>query len=161
MVTKVQILIIFLTINIQVNNVLLLDKICTETSSKIEDILPIVWTNLAWRNVHLMEFNLQTQADFYKNLMSISTRKSINLRISFRGPDKGLENDDSKLTLVFRCANEFYGFESFIRKRVPLTTMIIVSRTFLTDNLLNYVKEIKMPTSFYFFDIERQVIFIG
>ena len=148
MVTKVQILIIFLTINIQINNVLLLDKMCTETSSKIEDILPIVWTHLAWRNVHLMEFNLQTPADFYRNLMSISTRKSINLRISFPGPDKGLANDDSKLTLIFRCANDFNGFEYFINKRIPLTTMIIVSRTFLMDILLNYVKEIEMPTSF-------------
>ena len=159
MVSTAQILVIFLTINFQINNVLLLDKICTETSSKIENILPVVWTNLAWRNVHLKEFNLQTKSDFHRNLMNMSTRKSINLRISFLGPDKGLANDDSKLTLVFRSANEFYGFENFIRKRIPLTTLIIVSSTFLTDNLLNFFKEIKMPTSFYFFDIERQVIF--
>ena len=159
MVTKLQAFLIFLTINIQINNVFLLDKICTETSSEIENILPTVWTNLAWRNVHLKEFNLQTKADFHRKLMNMSTRKSINLRISFLGRDKGLANDDSKLTLVFRCANEFYGFENFIRKRIPLTTMIIVSKTFLTDILLNFFKDIELPTSFYFFDIERQVMF--
>ena len=159
MVTKLKAFIIFLTINIQINNVLLLDKICNETSNKIEDVLPIIWTNLAWRNVHLKEFNLQTKADFHRKLINMSTIKSINLKISFSGHDKGLANDDSKLTLIFRCANDFNGFEYFISKRIPLTTMIIVSRTFLMDILLNYVKEIEMPTSFYIFDIERQVIF--
>ena len=84
MVSTAQILVIFLTINFQINNVLLLDKICTETSSEIENILPTVWTNLAWRNVHLKEFNLQTKADFHRKLMNMSTDYGIFLGKSLR-----------------------------------------------------------------------------
>ena len=158
MVTKAQTFFLFLIVNIQLNHVLLLDTICTETSKKIEDILPIVWTNLAWRNVHLNELNLQTKADFHRNLMSISTRKSINLKISFLANKKGFSNDNSKLTLISRCDIDFYGFEHFITIRKPLTTMIFVSKTYLVESILSFVKEIKMPTSFFVFDYERQVI---
>ena len=158
MITKAQALFLFLIFNTQINNVLLLNNICIEPSSKMEDILPNVWTNLAWRNVHLKELNLQTKADFHRNLMSISTRNNINLKISVLAKDKGLSNDNSKLTLISRCEKDFYGFEHFLRIRKPMTTMIAVSGKFLEENFLNFVKEIKMPTAFYLLDIERQVI---
>ena len=158
MITKAQGLFLFLIVNTQINNVLLLDNICIEPSSKMEDILPNVWTNLAWRNVHLKELNLQTKADFHRNLMSISTRNNINLKISVLAKDKGLSNDNSKLTLISRCEIDFYGFEHFLRIRKPMTTMIAISGKSLEENFLNFVKEIKMPTAFYLLDIERQVI---
>ena len=158
MITKAQALFLFLIFNNQINNVLLLNNICIEPSSKMEDILPNVWTNLAWRNVHLKELNLQTKADFHRNLMSISTRNNINLKISVLAKDKGLSNDNSKLTLISRCEIDFHGFEHFLRIRKPMTTMIAISGKFLEENFLNFVKEIKMPTAFYLLDIERQVI---
>ena len=158
MITKAQALFLFLIFNTQINNVLLLNNICIEPSSKMEDILPNVWTNLAWRNVHLKELNIQTKADFHRNLISISTRNNINLKISVLAKDKGLSNDNSKLTLISRCEIDFYGFEHFLRIRKPMTTMIAVSGKFLEENFLNFVKEIKMPTAFYLLDIERQVI---
>ena len=158
MITKAQALFLFLFFNTQINNVLLLNNICIEPSSKMEDILPNVWTNLAWRNVHLKELNIQTKADFHRNLISISTRNNINLKISVLAKDKGLSNDNSKLTLISRCEIDFYGFEHFLRIRKPMTTMIAVSGKFLEENFLNFVKEIKMPTAFYLLDIERQVI---
>ena len=159
MVTKAQTLYFFLIVNVQLNHVLLLDTICTDTSSTLEDILPTIWTSLAWRNVHLKELNLETKADFHNNLMSISTRKNINLKISFLANNKVFSNGNSKLTLISRCDNDFYGFENFIRIQKPFTTMIFVSRTYLVENILSFVKEIKMPTSFFVFDNERQAVF--
>ena len=141
----------------QIKSALLLDILCTETWDTIEDVLPNVWSNLAWGNVQLEELNLQDSTDFHKNLMSIATRKDINLGISFLGNGKHYANDDRKVTLISRCELDFYGFEQFVRMRKPLTTMIVVSRTFLADNILNYMKKIKIPTSFYFLDVERQV----
>ena len=141
----------------QIKSALLLDIFCTETWDTIEDVLPNVWSNLAWGNVQLEELNLQDSTDFHKNLMSIATRKDINLGISFLGNGKHYANDDRKVTLISRCELDFYGFEQFVRMRKPLTTMIVVSRTFLADNILNYMKKIKIPTSFYFLDVERQV----
>ena len=160
MITKAQALFLFLIVNTQIYNVLLWDKICIEPSSQMEDILPIVWDTLAWRNVHLKELNLQTKADFHRHLMNISARKFINLKISILENNKGFSNDNSKLTLISRCESDFYELEYFIRIRKPMTTMIAISETFLEENLLNFVKEIKMPTAFYLLDIERQVIFI-
>ena len=159
MITKAYIFALFLIVNIQINHVLLSNNFCIETQNKMEDVLPNVWTNLAWWNVQLEELNLQTKADFHRNLMSISKRTNINLQISFSGNNKSFSNDNSRLTLLSRCETDFYGFEYFIRIRKPLTIMIVVSRTLFVENLLRFVKEIKMSTSFYFLDIERQVIY--
>ena len=159
MVTKAQIFALILIVNIQINHVLLFNKICVETGKDVEDVLHNVWTNLAWWNVRLEELNLQAKADFHSNLMVISTRKNISLQISFTENTKGFSNDASRLTLLSRCETDFYGFEHFIRIRKPLTIMIVVLRTLLVENLLRFFKEIKMSTSFYFLDIERQVIY--
>ena len=78
-------IIVFLIVNIQINHVLLSNNFCIETQKKMEDVLSNVWTNLAWWNVRLEELNLQTTAEFHRNLMSISKRANINLQISFSG----------------------------------------------------------------------------
>ena len=159
MITKAYIFALFLIVNIQINHVLLSNNFCIETQKKMEDVLSNVWTNLAWWNVRLEELNLQTTAEFHRNLMSISKRANINLQISFSGNTKGFSNDKSRITLLSRCEADFYGFEYIIRIRKPLTLMIVVSRTLWVENLLRFLKEIKMSTSFYFLDIERQVIY--
>ena len=132
---------------------------CLTNSENISNVLPKIWSNLAWNEVTLLEVTSNQFAE-YKSLIIESSKQNINLKIRFL--EKGQYNNEfleksisSKMTLISRCNNNHQDFEFFIKSRRPLSTLIAVTENCLTKKKKYFLKILNATTSFYFLDYER------
>jgi hypothetical protein len=137
-------------------HVSLCDINCLETSKNILQVLPKVWSSLAWNNVTLCESSRDRFSDFHKKLMKESSRNNVNLRIRFFGDDQ--EQCLGKKTFILRCNNtndDYQDLEILIKSGSPLSTLIAVTQNSLTEELKHFLIQLNVTTSVYLINIEQ------